>query len=137
MTTYNVTVPTKISAENISDLVISALEGGSNYWLSRIRIRPEGNTEDPTKGEFWQNTSGAELKEEAFWANLSTASIVIELAEEEEPDDVVQTSITRQDVETALGKLYQRRGGFDMDNFDAEDGDMFLQVLLLKEHTYG
>jgi len=137
MTTFNVTVPTKLSAENISDLVISALEGGSSFWCSRVRVRNAGNTDDPRTGEFWENNSGSQLKEESFWRDLVSCEISVELAEEEEPDDVVTIVITRSSVEEAMGKMYQRRGGFDMENYDADDADGFFQRLVLGNVVYG
>lgn len=137
MAMFNVTAPRQLSAENISDLVIAALEGGSNYWLARIRVRAEGNTDDIRSPVFWENNDGSQLKDEGFWDNLTSVAIVIELSEEEEGDEKVEIVVTHASVEEALSKMYGRRGGFDMENYDAEDADCFLQRLLLGDVVYG
>lgn len=136
-TTFGATVP--VTAEDISYLLVAALEGGSNYWLSAIRIRSPLTDTDPRQPGFWSdpdNDAGC-LKEEAFWKSLTPFTLVCQLAEEDEPDDIVIVEITQERINAALTYLYGRNGGFDMNNHDALDADCFLQFVVFGEVVYG
>lgn len=117
---FSVPSTREFSAEDIEHLCIAALEGGSNYWLDGLE-------------------SSFSFKEESTWEQvLDGLDFWVTPISEEEEDPLERVQIDKRHVQTTLGKFLKLRGaGFDMDDHDAEDGDVFLQLLLLGDVVYG
>jgi hypothetical protein len=119
--------------ETLSDLLCCALEGGSNYWYDRLCIAeaPPGRTRSEYRQEL--------MKRDGFW-HLETPfdGGVLELRDAEE-NTVYR--IGRDEVEGALSVMWHkhRPHWFNLieDNFDADTGDVFLQLCCFGEVRYG
>lgn len=112
-----------LSPQQVADLMITALEGGSSYWCSKIRVVGDDD---------------AKFLDEAFWTDLKPFQFRLWI-----PDDMTDemeikiVDVTPESVNAALSKLVGRRGGFDIENYDAYDADYFFQCLVLGEVVYG
>lgn len=132
--TYTASV--NLTGQDVCYLMITALEGGSQYWCYAIRST---RVEDGV-------TTDVRLKEEETWENFKPFHVRWFDAESDEdfgePEDNPEgwsdpIEITKERVDEALTKLYSRPRSFDVDNYDAEDADAFFQFLLLGELVYG
>lgn len=110
----NLTIP--LSAQLLADVMITAFEGGSNYWVFSAETLTLSRTNpwyaDP---EFWTNP---------FEVKLRT-----------EDGDVVFTHTLLQDALTKLPPHVA--GNIGAENFDADDADVLLQTACFGEVIYG
>lgn len=141
--TFSAIVP--VTAGNIADLMITALEGGSSYWLAAIRVVGQGTDTDPQQPGFWNdpdNNAGF-LKDESYWetiapdthADAPLFTMVGLLSEEPEGEDVVSAVMTKRRIQDALSTY--SKSGRSLEDYDAFDADYFFQHLLLGELVYG
>lgn len=130
--TFNPTI--KITAEQVNDLMITALEGGSTYWCAAVRATRKEN------GEI----VNVRLKDEATWENFQPFHIRWFDAESDEqfgePDENPEgwsdhIEITTKRVNQALSKRLAK--GLDIENYDAYCADAWFQELILGEVVYG
>lgn len=114
----------EVSPQALADLMITALEGGSNYWLEYFKTEHS-------------------LKDPAPWLNLP---IRVEYSVTPDDDgaegDIEVKTIEMADIERALGEVATHRyASYDATDkvfdHDAWVADNFLQVLLLGEVVYG
>lgn len=126
MYNYQVTLPINVPAEWISDWMIGALEGGSNYWLDFLRVLSKPEEHDIKDTEFWSET-----------VLNRDVSVVWEYADEANDDEPTFVVLNKERVEETLKLFFKNRADYDHDNFDAEDSDAFLQFLFLGDIVYG
>lgn len=119
---YEVTTTHTFTAKDLSDLIITAIEGGSGYWCERIVIMDA----DGESLSYQDET----LFERPF-----------DLYADECEDG--QTYVARHDLDnSAFGRALElmpahHRNNFINDNWDAETADVFLQCALFEEIIYG
>jgi hypothetical protein len=120
----------KITKENIIDLFVTALEGGSNYWYFLPSI-PEGVRE--IKAETGMATSEA-IGEYV----LRGGYIQVNDAEEEEEElgtiDMDSLLDAIQKVKEEYPNVYEN---IIDEEYDAEDADVFFQIAVMGEVTFG
>jgi len=113
----------EVSPQALADLMVTALEGGSAYWLDSFITKDS-------------------LKDPAPWLNLPIrVEYVLTPGDDEESETEVKL-IEKADIDRALAHVAQHRYAtydatdkcFDHDAWSADD---FLQVLLLGEVVYG
>jgi len=113
-------VPVMIPAQTVADLIVTAFEGGSNYWVGSASLA-EGNDEPGIEGPWY---SKAEL-----FANPFEISIL-------DAESENRWVLTRAMVEDGLKWLAKNRPEtFDQiitENHDAETADIFLQIALFE-----
>jgi hypothetical protein len=127
------TVTQTLTAEQISDVLCSALEGGSNYWY-----RIEGR-EEPTTWEF---DSEPKCGDSQHWRHdypLSPGGALL-ISDTEDPDrgtmrlnsDAIQQglNVLAEKYPTHLAAILDESG-------DAETGDALLQCCLFSDIIYG
>jgi hypothetical protein len=114
-------VPVTISVQHITDLFITALEGGSNYWLYYIKCEDK-------------------LKDEKTWHRVLCDSCIINLeyaeGADDEPDAPRRVTLDSSEIINAIGETLQTYPDL-LEDHDAESADFFLQTLLLGEIVYG
>lgn len=115
-----------ISPGRIADLIVGAVEGGSNYWCEGFHsVGPIANTPDP-----WYST--AEYYEKDFQIK------VVEFTEGEEPETHI---LNRESFLKGLQLMAEKSpndfADFIGENDDAGTSDVFLQYATFGEIRYG
>jgi hypothetical protein len=136
--TASVEVKMDVPISRLQDLLISAFEGGSNYWY-RINEFGKPNGEPET----WPNRTNREnvYKHVDYPANPGGYVMV-------EDVEGGENKVYRLDLDTMkkgleiMSKLEKNKGGHHIYNFleendDAETGDVYLQCCLFGEIIYG
>lgn len=124
-----ITVVQRLKFVAVADLFVTALEGGSNYWLDSLRVHPEGSLKD------------AQYLFDALGNNetIQVSYLTVDEAEDDQPPTVKHIDLTA--ITAAVSALVKARGLTVVDgefgDYDADDADMFLQHLLLGELVYG
>ena len=129
MKTFSVVAITKLTELEVSDILCTALEGGSNYWLTDYRPKTEMKQIDE-----YDNYVGI---------TLLNPSPDEEIAECCEP--ALKDTIELEDIANALTKLASDPEGckvngayrFNSEDYDANDADIVLQVAVFGEVIYG
>lgn len=120
----------KITKEDIIDLFVTALEGGSNYWYF-IPTIPNGVREIKTE-------TGMATSEAIGEYILRGGNIQINDAEDEEEMLGVVDMDSLLDAIQKLKADYQRVYENIIDEeYDAEDADVFFQLAVMGEVTFG
>lgn len=117
----NVSIPDDM----IESLLVSAFEGGSNYWLGKVgRI----NVAQDKKKDLYQTV-------------LQGDGLTIKERDEEAPVIKDFGILDRKTIEAGLEKMAKDApghfGDIKTDNADAETGDVFLQFCLFGKIIYG
>jgi hypothetical protein len=113
----------EVSPQALADLMITALEGGSNYWLDSFITEHS-------------------LKDPAPWLNLPIRVEYILSADNDDEEPVTEVKlIEKADIDRALARVaHHRYASYDSTDkcfdHDAWAADSFLQVLLLGEEVY-
>lgn len=117
------TATVQVPAEAIMNLIISAAEGGSNYWIKRVRLASKhGGLDTP-----WYATK--HLYEEDF---------EIHIWPEDEKEPRILTPIEVQQGLNLMAERYPHQMALiHTENDDAETADIFLQLCLFGEVIYG
>ena len=120
-------VKTTIDAQRVADLMVAALEGGSNYWIDRVEIvrvapKPEGSTYP------WY------AHREVF----EDRDVQFKVFEEDEAEPKLFTFDSIQKGLDVLSEKYPTRiAEILSENYDADTADVFLQCCLLGDVVYG
>lgn len=118
-----------ISPELVADLMITAFEGGSNYWLAGWSLR-SAKTET-RRGQPWY--ADPHLYEDDFTIDLTLS--------EEDGSLGEKRIVELENVQIGINKMATNSTGFFADmvngNWDAETADVFLQYVALGEIIYG
>jgi hypothetical protein len=125
----NVTVIFNIPEQRIADLMVTAIEGGSNHWCSSVRW--VSDQPKPVGEHIWYS------RPEVYAADHMKLAI-----DEIIGGRTVETYIvTREGFEKAFRLMAENHpshfADFLADNEDAETADVFLQLLALGEIVYG
>ena len=115
----------EIDSELIGDIITTAFEGGSNYWISEVNV----------VGDFKEESASEHL------ASGGILQIIPDDPVETEDDDVdIEYKITTQDVVTAIETLLNTTHWTLeqlVTDFDAASADAILQQALFGEIVYG
>jgi hypothetical protein len=132
MKTFEVDATIKLTEEDITDIMVTALEGGIGYWACLDNTTPE--FEDAPKGEAISETA----------ARILIEGSEIVLIDEE--DDYAKYGLTLNKllagVKRYVDEGYDQYGAFspdgnDLGNLDAEGADAVIQLAVFKELVYG
>jgi hypothetical protein len=124
-----VTIPTELTYEDFENLIVGAIEGGSNYWaLIRTSELPM-EIRNTYKGE------PASVKiSKAIWEGHT-----VKVYDAEDEDE--SWEINREKVATGLVKMAtdypNHYNNFRSDNGDAETSDVFFQLISIGDLTFG
>ena len=101
-----------LNNHQVTELMIAAIEGGSNYWCERV--------------------DAVDYADPSFWAGNFEVAVI---TTEDGPADFL---LTPERLAAAFALLPDHhRQDIINDNIDAETADAFLQIAALGEITYG
>lgn len=118
-----------IADQDIVDLLTTGFEGGMSPWIGSIDylVTPPADYEAYVKY--------AQLP---FWEGGGKIRIHFDGGEDEEGSFASSIEVTFADLEAAIKLMPPSHlGDFLNENYDAITGDVFLQMLCLKELIYG
>lgn len=113
----------EITEEEITDIVITALEGGIGYWACL----------DNTGEEFENAPKDEAVSETVARILLNNGSVFFE--DEEDPSE--RYELTLEKLLNGIEKYAQENGGIDMDYLDAIMADVIVQYAIFCEVVYG
>jgi hypothetical protein len=119
-----------VPLQRVSDLLCSALEGGSNYWYMI-----EKQTKPPIIG--FHCMAGHDFPHIDWPLNVGGS---LSIASMEEPDRAIATldlDAAQRGLQLMAEKYPHHWGDFLAENDDATTGDVFLQLALYGEVIYG
>lgn len=116
---FTITIP--VDQQRVADLITSAIEGGSNYWLDRVEPKFAIH--------------------EAYSEGVSYGDDMIDRVVYAEDDDTAYL-FGKEAIQQGLDLLGDVAGGRHLADFlvesdDAETGDVFFQLCLFGEVVYG
>ena len=126
MKTYEISYVEKvdITEEDITDIIITALEGGIGYW-ARL---------DNTGDEFKNAPKEECVSETAARILLNNGTLIFEDADEY--DSAAQYKLTLEYLLNGIEK-YANEYGWDLDLLDAEMADAIVQYAIFCEIVFG
>lgn len=113
----------ELTEEDITDIIITALEGGIGYWACL------DNT-----GEEFENAPKEEAVSETTARILLNNGSVTFIDEE---DEYARYELTLEKLLNGIEKYAQENGGIDMDYLDAIMADVIVQYAIFCEVVYG
>lgn len=129
-------VPFKLPLERPVNCIISALEGGSGYWLRRYAYLHFDGREMEDKPEGYESPAYAEEK---FWANGGRVRFTYD--NPNEGDDLASKDVGLAEIISGLTimaeKCGRHFGDLISENDDAETADVFIQCVIFGEIIYG
>lgn len=119
MKQYEITTTTRVTDEDIDDLLVTAFEGGITYWCDAVRV-----IEEPSESY-------------EFASEVLTRGGMLELHDAEEFDDETEQYgkwyvLTMPMLLKALSDV-----SFDFDDYDAGDADTVIQKAIFGGIVYG
>lgn len=122
-------ITTTISDRQMADLLCSAFEGGSNYWIHTLHV-----VKGIDDGRPW----GEEYTPSYIRAPFSTDGCV-QIQQEDGAAMVVLDRAALQNGAQLMAEKYPRHfaDALSESNADATTGDVFLQLCVLGEIVYG
>lgn len=132
-----ITVPVKYNYYDLECIIITALEGGINYWVGKYRIdHPDGKKPE---------SRDIATSEWAFDALRRGGSVWFKAREEEGGDE---GTLTFEGLIKGLNMFVEHRvsqskanfiegGGLDVGNIDADDADGIIQFSTFNEWIFG
>lgn len=126
-----------ISKKNISNLLCSAMEGGSNYWYMIDKyIKPKKIDFDSFKGDY--ALAGPDVYKHLHYPLSEGGGIVFEIEDGVKfKTRTLNLSSIKDGLEIMSQKYPRHFSDFLTDSGDAITGDVFLQCCLFGELVYG
>ncbi|MCL2062067.1 MAG: hypothetical protein FWH03_05525 [Firmicutes bacterium] len=122
--TYDVTAVIPMKVEDLENIVVSAIEGGINYWAALDNTDPE-----------WDNKPEG-LAVSQYVLELLIAGKSVKFQDAEGSDDDSDWNLTLEKLLNGIA-LDLRNYQTDLLDIDSEDADRIFQYALLGEIVYG
>ena len=138
---FKYSVKKMVTIDDMEDILTTAIEGGTNYWACWHNDTPEWE-----KAENQLKAGGAELyfAKVVLKVLLNGDAVIIsdaEAGEYEDEDDAEEWKLTLENLKKGLELYSAERGdikkALDDGNFDAVEGDCFLQYCLFGDIIFG
>jgi hypothetical protein len=129
MTNPVVTVKVELNGQFFEDMIVTAFEGGSNYWVDHVQINhPAG---EKMKGEPVSTWAASAL-------NLG-GSVVFFIREEGDSHDYPPVTMTKEMLVSGVQMWLDnhKTPSEAIENYDIDDADAILQYSLFKELVFG
>ena len=126
--TYQTTI--NVDPQTVQDLIVTAFEGGSNYWLgnSRVELVHPAYEDLPADGVVWYGNSKRNVfAEPDFKVTIDT----------EEGLETLDAAAIEKGLGVMATRYARHFADIVQDNMDADTGDVFLQCALFGEVVYG
>lgn len=135
-TLNNVTVTTQldIPKQRISDMLCTAFEGGSNYWMHI------GREVAPSCNVWWKGNNDVEYTHLYYPLNLGGSVEIVEDCGDDEDDPkthVLDLAAIHRGITLMAVKYPSHWDDFMSESDDADTADVFLQLCVLGEVVYG
>ena len=121
-----VMVPVTITGQMVSDMLISAFEGGSNYWIDNIRLYDR----EGKRVVGFSSCGNLVL-------TLSSATVTERESGDHHPLMMPPAIIVEKGLKVMADKYRRHFANFISEDGDAETADVFLQCCLFGEVRYG
>lgn len=127
-----IAVQVEVSPQKMADWLVTAIEGGSNYWCNSIFLSSESRQEYKAKHG---------KKMESPWYSdplLFETAFTVQIVYDDAPSGVVQKSL--RDFIDAVSKVASQKPALFarlMEDYDASDADELFQQFVLGEVIYG
>lgn len=121
MSDFEVVSKTKVSRERISDLLCTAFEGGSNYWVGAVEI-----------------VACAQDCDSPYASEHGAQGAVLRIHDDEAETTYILSDVEIQRGLNVMAEDYEHHW-LDLinDNMDADTADVFLQCCVFGEVIYG
>lgn len=132
--TMDFTVSYTVTRQRVAELLCSALEGGSNYWIEDVTPRK------PSSWEFYSYPEDHRVYQHDYPFNPGGAlSITVDTEIESEPAQVhvLDENAIQKGLTLFLETSPHRFAQLITEHADADDADVFLQLCLFGEILYG
>lgn len=139
-----------ITKENIIDIFITALEGGSNYWMEFIKIPKEikhmvdsGTPFSEACGEYVLSGNDLFLYDPVDIEDYTKSEDVFDYGDIEhdingpEPSGVINMDSLLDAIRIVKNKYPNVYENIILEDYDANDADIFLQIAAFGEIVYG
>ena len=126
LTVNNITITTtvEISHSKVADLIITAVEGGSNYWCKAIKVGTQ-----PTSTEV--NMNGSEGKPHRIYDCIFNGGTLVFVPDDyDEPCLQLNLNTAQNALEILNKKFNDVFTNITSDNYDASDADAFIQCAI-------
>jgi hypothetical protein len=110
----------ELTEEDITDIVVTALEGGIGYWACL----------DNTGEEFENAPEDEAVSETVARILLNNGSVFFE-------DEEARYELTLEKLLNGIEKYARMNSGIDMDDLDADMADVIVQYAIFCEVIYG
>lgn len=128
------TVLITVKPQRIADMMVGAIEGGSNYWCDGVYLESAGDVapDDPNRGDPWYANP-------IRYADPDLRLKIVEI--DEDSGATTDHIVTQADIENGLKlmaeKSGQHFGDLMQETDDAITADVFLQYVTFGEVVYG
>ena len=121
-----------ITYEMFEDWIVTAIEGGSNYWYS---IQDEAIPKSIIEKYEEEKLPFSILFSKAIW--IDKAPVTVHDIETEEPIGQINMKSVKKALETICGHHENVFDALMNQEHDAEDADVFFQYAVMGELTFG
>lgn len=134
---HTVSSPVEICESRVRDLLVTAFEGGSNYWIESINHKvAEGLTYEDFKEGGKLEIPGDYFPGYILVPFHEGCSLEIK-AEDDDKTYCLDAAKMKQGLELMAKNEQRHWQDFINENDDAETADVFLQLCLFNEIVYG
>lgn len=113
----------ELTEEDITDIVVTAIEGGIGYWACL----------DNTGYEFESEPEDEAVSETVARILLQNGKVTFF----DEEDECARYELTLEKLLNGIEKYANENGGIDMDDLDADMADAIVQYAIFCEVIYG
>ena len=133
--TFDVQTVAKVSTRRILDLIVTAFEGGSNYWIQEVISNPPAGTKYE---DFKEGGKHASTEYYPAYQVLPFVGGSLTIIDNEDGTKYCLNSTAIADGIQLMATKYPRHwNNFIYENDDAETADVFLQCATMGDVVFG
>ena len=121
----------ELSYETFEEIIVTALEGGSNYWYML------GDTKGIPKRKDMPDKAMSQRMAYGLWHNKDSQIIIWDAEEEDELLGVLTYDSVREGMQLACKDYMKEINMMISEDYDAWTADTLFQVLVMGEVTFG
>ena len=136
--TINIPMNLDVSGDDLDNILVTAFEGGSNYWIDKVEVRDYKGCELASHvvskgGAVWicldNNPVGAEIKDKEYYKWVINRKKLLRAISRWFTEYYYHRQIVKHNLEMP--------SSFSDIDFDAGDTDIIIQLAIFKEVIYG
>ena len=121
----------ELSYETFEEIIVTALEGGSNYWYML------GDTKGIPKRNDMPDKAMSQRMAYGLWHNKDSQIVIWDAEEEDELLGVLTYDSVREGMQLACKDYMKQINMMISEDYDAWTADTLFQVLVMGEVTFG